>query len=205
MHLVLGLVVFLCKTVVSLCIPHDNCAIMKSTIPFMILKWLLLFLFCGRGGTISLGMRQRKWLELIKDDDLEVHYHPSKANVVADALSYKAHYNYLPAVSLTGEESSIQVPLDMAQYNVTLTPMLRGEIITAQSSDEGVTHIKRRLTEGGPKVDCFCVDEEGALWFKDRLVVPKNHELRKKIFDEAHTSKYSINPSSTKVYHDLKA
>jgi hypothetical protein len=54
------------------------------------------------------------------------------------------------------------------------------------------SHIKRRLTEGDPKVNCFRVDEEDTLWFKDRLVVPKNHELRKKIFDEAHTSKYFI-------------
>jgi hypothetical protein len=93
----------------------------------------------------------------------------------------------------------------MAQYNVTLTPMLRGEIIAAQSIDAGVAHIKRRLTEGDPKVNCFCVDEKGTLWFKDHLVVPKNHGLRKKIFDEAHTSKYSIHPGSTKMYHDLKA
>jgi hypothetical protein len=34
-------------------------------------------------------MRQRRWIELIKDYDLEIHYHPSKANVVADALSRK--------------------------------------------------------------------------------------------------------------------
>jgi hypothetical protein len=92
----------------------------------------------------------------------------------------------------------------MAQYNVILTPLLRREIITAQSGDEGVAHIKR-LIEGEPKVDYFRVDEEGTLWFKDRLVVPKNHELRKKIFDEAHTSKYSIHSGSTKMYHDLKA
>jgi ribonuclease HI len=38
----------------------------------------------------DLNMRQRRWLELIKDYDLEVHYHPGKANVVADALSRKA-------------------------------------------------------------------------------------------------------------------
>jgi hypothetical protein len=50
---------------------------------------------------------------MIKDYDLEVHYHPGKANVVADALSRKAHYNYLPAVCITWEESSIQVPPDM--------------------------------------------------------------------------------------------
>ena len=36
-------------------------------------------------------MQQRRWLELIKDYDLEVHYHPSKANVVADALSRKSY------------------------------------------------------------------------------------------------------------------
>jgi len=43
----------------------------------------------------ELNMRQRRWLELIKDYDLEVHYHLGKANVVADALSLKAHYNCL--------------------------------------------------------------------------------------------------------------
>jgi hypothetical protein len=67
------------------------------------------------------------------------------------------------------------------------------------------SHTKRRLTKGDPKVNYFCVDEEGTLWFKDHLVIPKNHELRKKIFEEAHTFKYSIHPGSTKVYHVLKA
>jgi hypothetical protein len=144
-------------------------------------------------------------LELIKDYDLEIHYHPGKANVVAHALSHKAHYNHLPAVCISREESSVRISPIMAQYNVTLTPVLRGKIITAQSIDTGVTHIKRRLTEGDPKVNCFHVDEEGTLWFNDHLEVPKNHGLRKKIFDEAHTSKYSIHPDNTKMYHDFKA
>jgi hypothetical protein len=38
----------------------------------------------------ELNMRQRRWLELIKDYELEIHYHLGKANVVADALSHKA-------------------------------------------------------------------------------------------------------------------
>jgi hypothetical protein len=37
----------------------------------------------------DLNMRQRRWLELIKDYELEVHYHPRKANVVVGALSHK--------------------------------------------------------------------------------------------------------------------
>jgi hypothetical protein len=51
-------------------------------------------------------MRQRRWLELIKDYELEVHYQLGNANVVANALSRKGHCNHLPAVRSTGEESS---------------------------------------------------------------------------------------------------
>jgi hypothetical protein len=152
----------------------------------------------------DLNMWQRRWLELIKDDDLEIHYHPGKVSVVADTLGHKAHCNYLPVVSISGEGLGVRITPIMAQYNVILTPVLRGELIAAQSIDAGVAHIKRRLTEGDPKVNCFHVDEEGTPWFMDCLVVPKNHELRKKIFVEAHTSKYSNHPGSTKMYHDFK-
>jgi hypothetical protein len=60
------------------------------------------------------------------------------------------------------------------------------------------------MQEGDSKVACFYEDVEGTLWFKDRLVVPKKDALKKKILDKAHTSRYSINPGSTKMYHDLK-
>jgi hypothetical protein len=43
----------------------------------------------------DLNMRQRRWLELIKDYDIEVYYHPGKANVVVDAVSRKAHCSCL--------------------------------------------------------------------------------------------------------------
>jgi hypothetical protein len=43
----------------------------------------------------ELNLRQRHWLELIKDYDLEMHYHLGKANVVADALSRKSYVNGL--------------------------------------------------------------------------------------------------------------
>ncbi|WVZ76765.1 hypothetical protein U9M48_024707 [Paspalum notatum var. saurae] len=41
----------------------------------------------------ELNMRQRRWLELIKDYDMEIHYHPGKTNVVVDALSRKSYAN----------------------------------------------------------------------------------------------------------------
>ena len=43
----------------------------------------------------ELNLRQRRWLELIKDYDMKLHYHPGKANVVADALSRKSYANTL--------------------------------------------------------------------------------------------------------------
>jgi hypothetical protein len=132
----------------------------------------------------DLNMRQRRWLELIKDYDLEVHYHPGKANVIADALSRKAHCNYLSAISLTGEESSTRVLTNLSLFNLTLTPTLRAEIIAAQKDDEGMGHIKRRMLEGDPKVACFHEDAQGTLWFKERLVVPKREPLKKKILDK---------------------
>ena len=52
----------------------------------------------------ELNMRQRRWLELIKDSNLEVHYHPRKANVVADALSRKSHQVDEESLSLTHSE-----------------------------------------------------------------------------------------------------
>jgi hypothetical protein len=153
---------------------------------------------------LDLNMRQQRWLELIKDYELEVHYHPRKANVIVDELSRKGHYNCLPAVRLTGEESSTRVLPNPSLFNITLTPTLRAEIIAAQKDDEGMDHIKRRMQDGDLKVACFCEDAEGTLWFKEWLVVPRREALKKKILDEAHMLRYSIHHGSTKMYHDLR-
>jgi hypothetical protein len=61
----------------------------------------------------DLNMRQQRWLELIKDYELEIHYHPRKANVVTDALSCKHHCNHLMIQVVTSccdlEELSLRV------------------------------------------------------------------------------------------------
>jgi ribonuclease HI len=51
----------------------------------------------------ELNMRQQRWLELIKDYELEIHYHPSKANMVADALSRKSQVNMMAAHPMSYE------------------------------------------------------------------------------------------------------
>jgi hypothetical protein len=63
-------------------------------------------------------------------------------------------------------------------------------------------HIREKMRAG--KAKCFKEDDQGVVWFNNRIVVPKNEELRQQILDEAHLSRYSIHPGSTKMYHDLK-
>ena len=87
-------------------------------------------------------------------------------------------------------------------YNIIVSCSLESKIIELQKTDVGVFHIKRKMKEQGTKH--FRLDERGVLWFKDRLVVPKDHELRNQILDEAHSSKLSIHLGSSKMYQDWK-
>jgi hypothetical protein len=81
---------------------------------------------------------------------------------------------------------------------------LRDKIIMSQLHDKGIKIIKTRLSQGEAKYKCFRIDHQGVLWFNNRIVVPKDHQLRRQILDEAHLSKFSIHPGSTKMYQDLQ-
>ena len=131
---------------------------------------------------------------MIKDYNLEVHYHLGKANVVVDALSQKSHQVEEPPLSLNHAE--------ILAHN-TLTSELLEQIIREQKEDpKEIPHIRKLMAKGrGPH---FSIDELGVMTYKDRLVVPSNKELKRKILNEAHHSKLSIHPGSNKMYHDLR-
>jgi hypothetical protein len=125
-------------------------------------------------------MRQRRWLELIKDYDLEVHYYPGKANVVVDALSRKAQCNCMNMdariTTLCDElfKLKIEVVSSGALSYISVEPTLQEQIVMAQIGDKGVQVIKEMIKQKVDKYKCFRQDSKGILWFGDRLVVPKN-------------------------------
>jgi hypothetical protein len=86
--------------------------------------------------------------------------------------------------------------------HLKLESVIQQKIIDAQRIDTGMKHIHEKIEAG--KATCFRKDNQGVLWFKDRIVVPKDAELHQQILDEAHLSRYSIHPGSTKMYQDLK-
>jgi hypothetical protein len=100
---------------------------------------------------------------------------------------------------------NIEVVLSGALSYISVEPTLQEQIAMAQIGDKGVQVIKEMIGQKVDKYKCFRQDCKGILWFGDRLVVPKNPELRKKILDEAHLSKFSMHPGSNKMYHDLRS
>jgi hypothetical protein len=155
-------------------------------------------------------MRQRRWLELIKDYDLEVHYYPGKANVVADALSCKSHCHCLSVEVFSNtlcwemRKLNLEIIPQGSLNHIAVDPILQDSVVMAQQHDKGVKIIKQQLAKGEEKYKCFQEDPKGILRFNGRMVVPKNHQLRKQRMDEAHLSKFAIQPGSTKMYQDLK-
>jgi hypothetical protein len=153
-------------------------------------------------------MRQRRWLELVKDCEMEIHYHPSKANVVADALSRKSQVNMLAAHPMSFELAKEFDRLSLGFLNNTqgvtieLEPTLEQDIRKGQKVDEKINEIRQLIIDGkGPD---FREDAEGVVWFKDRLCVPDITSIRELILKEPHETMYSIHPGSEKMYQDLK-
>jgi hypothetical protein len=130
----------------------------------------------------ELNMRQRRWLELIKDYELEIHYHPGKANVVAYALSRKSQVNMLAAHPMSYELAKEFDRLSLRFLNntlgvtVELEPTLEQDIRKGQKHDEKINEIQQLIIDG--KSPDFREDAEGVVWFKIGYVFPTSNRSR---------------------------
>jgi hypothetical protein len=139
-------------------------------------------------------------LELIKDYDLGIDYHPRKANMAADALSQRSHVSQLCEEF---NKLNLRIAANTEAMEMEVGSSLLQEIQRGQLEDEKIHEIKRNIKE--EKSPGFSEDDEGVLWYKGRICVPNVKELKDKILHEAHESAYSIHPGGNKMYHDLKA
>ncbi|GKE01938.1 retrotransposon protein, putative, ty3-gypsy subclass [Tanacetum coccineum] len=122
----------------------------------------------------ELNMRQRRWLELLKD--VNIQYYPGKANMVADALSKK--------------NSGIMACLKIQHEIIKDLGFMEVELVVRGSEED-------RQAE-------FRVDDHGVIWYGNKICVPDYSSLREAVLTEAHSSPFSIHHVSTKMYRDLK-
>ena len=75
-------------------------------------------------------------------------------------------------------------------------------MLEAKKSDEKISTIVSQNREG--KETEFSMNEDGSLYYRDRVCVPNDDELKKSILKEAHSRSFDMHPSITKMYQDLK-
>jgi hypothetical protein len=139
-------------------------------------------------------------LELIKNYDLGINYHPGKAIVVADALSRRSHVSQLVVDSMSFElceefdKLNLRIIANTKAMEMEVGSSLLQVIRRGQLEDENVQEIKRNIRE--EKSSSFSEDDEEVLWYKGSICVPNDKELKDKILREAHESAYFIHPGA---------
>ncbi|GKA51171.1 putative reverse transcriptase domain-containing protein, partial [Tanacetum coccineum] len=146
----------------------------------------------------ELNMRQRRWLELLSDYDCEIRYHPGKANVVADALSWKEREPPLRVRALV-MTIGLNLPKQIldAQTEARKPKNIKNEDVGGMLLENSKDPEKIRTEKLEPRVD-------GTLYLNGRSLLPCYGDLRTVIMHESYKSKYSIHSGSKKMYQDMK-
>lgn len=164
----------------------------------------------------ELNLRQRRWLELLKDYDITILYHPGMANVVVDALSGKSvsmgSLAYIPvgerplaldvwALANQFVRLAVSEPSHVLACTVTRSSLL--ERIRERQYDDTHLLVLRDMErhDDGKQVT---VGDDRVFRLQGRVCVPNVDGLRELILGKAHSSQYSIHPGTTKMYQDLR-
>ncbi|XP_073121072.1 uncharacterized protein [Henckelia pumila] len=145
-------------------------------------------------------MRQRRWMDLVKDNDCEIKYHPGYSNPVADALSRKVYVSSLRTNSVARvveeyyslgftfrhkkEQQGIRVSSILAE------PALYTRIHESQTIDTKTQKLARLAQD--ENTSGFHLQNNGVLCLSECVVVPDDSTLREKILSQAHCSRFFV-------------
>ncbi|XP_048607727.1 uncharacterized protein LOC111211085 isoform X2 [Brassica napus] len=153
----------------------------------------------------DLNLRQRRWMELLADYNLEITYHPGKANHVADALSRRRS-------DISGTKEVQELTGTLASLRLCAVTV-EGEAVGLEAVEQADLLWKVRKAQDADKALCKQIEIEsigyhtassGMFMYRNRVCVPNDELLKKEILQQAHHSRFSIHPGNTKMYKDLK-
>ena len=162
----------------------------------------------------ELNLRQRRWIELLKDYDYTIQYHPGKVNIVVDALSRKSlgSLSHLIVKRWQPVRDFQRCLLDGVSFQITdqgallaqiqVQTTLIEEIKQAQEIDPHLQQTREKVQHYGN--DEYRIDDDGLLRKQNRIMVPDNPILRRSLLEKAYESSYTMHPGITKMYHDLR-
>jgi hypothetical protein len=119
----------------------------------------------------DLNLKQQRWLELIKDYDLGINYHPGKVNVVVDSMAFELCEEF--------DKLNLRIIVNVEVMDIEVGSSLLWDVQRGQLEDEKILEIKHNIKE--EKSPRFMEDNQGVLWYKGRICVPNDKELKDKI------------------------
>ena len=145
----------------------------------------------------ELNMRQRRWMEFLKDYDFQLLYHPGKANVVVDALSRKtlhAAQLMIKEVELLEKlrDMKLQVELESGSIkcsNLTISSDFLNSVRERQLLDASLNKVIEQL--GSEEAMNFVLGNDDLLRFQGKMCVPDEVEVKRLILEEGHKSRLS--------------
>ena len=135
----------------------------------------------------DLNMRQQRWMELLHEYDFCIEYQPGKENVVANALSKKSTLSVISVL-----QTSITDVVRQASINDSFCNLIASIIPILNKSEKHLNIIK-----GFQIVD-------GLLYFKERLYILADKELKLRILAEAHDIPIAAHPGYIMLYNTLQ-